>query len=108
MLLQKERRDTNMTTQNETATTIEISNDNSSESKAPKRTMAQASQDRIAHHEGISAQKQARLETLKPGKAYDRCLKSLNENEAFITELKAGLQARLEKATAEETVAVAV
>jgi hypothetical protein len=86
-----------MTTENTTVETVSVPSNDNVESK-PKRTMVQASEDRIAFHVAMSAEKAARLSTLKPGKAYDRCAASLAKNDAFIALLRSELAARVAKA----------
>lgn len=85
-----------MKTENMTVTTNDVGDVSEvmGESK-PKRSMEQASQDRITWHMALSAEKVARLATLKPGKAYDRCAASLAKNDAFIAQLRSDLAARL-------------
>lgn len=100
-----------MTTENTTVETVStettvtvVENDNSK----PKRTMVQASEDRIAYHVQVSAEKTARLATLKPeSKAYARCASALAKNDAFIAQLRSDLADRLAKAESksDETVA---
>jgi hypothetical protein len=85
-----------MTTEN-TVTVVETVSANDNVESKPSRSREQQSADRIAYHVALSAEKRARLETLKPGKAYDRCLKSIEANDAFIAELQAGVTARAEK-----------
>jgi hypothetical protein len=81
----------NVLSESTESTTIEVT-------LPAKRTLNQASQDRIAYEMNALAKKEARLAKLKVGTpAYNRCLESIKKTAALILKVEGKMETRVAK-----------